>query len=84
MQTVLTNDLKKGDMVLMKNGWKARIEDNRKGNIRFATVFGNYTEMGSIYAMDIKAKIDGDKLIPVILTKKQQDSKAKINAFFGL
>ncbi len=48
-----TNDLKKDDMVVLRNGWGARIEDNKKGNIRVATVFGTYTEMGSVYAHDI-------------------------------
>jgi hypothetical protein len=48
-----TNDIKKGMMVRLRNGWDARIEDNKKGNIRLATVFGVYEEMGSIYAHDI-------------------------------
>ena len=50
---MFTNDLKKGTMVNQRNGWKARIEDNKKGNSRLATVFGYCTEMGSIYAHDI-------------------------------
>jgi len=49
-----TNDIKKGEVVLLANGWQARIEDNRKGQVRMATVFGTYTEMGSIYASDIR------------------------------
>jgi hypothetical protein len=48
-----TNDLKKGDTVILRNGWSARIEDNKKGNIRLATVFGHYTETGSVYSHDI-------------------------------
>jgi hypothetical protein len=48
-----TNDLKKGAIVVLRNGWQARIEDNKKGNIRLATVFGHYTEIGSVYAHDI-------------------------------
>jgi hypothetical protein len=50
---VKTNDIKKGALVELRNGWQARIEDNRKGNIRMATVYGFETEMGSIYAHDI-------------------------------
>jgi len=49
-----TNDIKKGEVVLLANGWQARIEDNCKGQVRMATVFGIYTEMGSIYASDIR------------------------------
>lgn len=51
---MLTNELKKGDMVVLANGWKARIEDNKKGTIRLATVYGFETEMGSVYAHDIE------------------------------
>jgi hypothetical protein len=48
-----TNELKKGDRVLLRNGWEAIIEDNQKGNIRMATVFGYVKEMGSVYSHDI-------------------------------
>jgi hypothetical protein len=53
-----TNELKKGTEVLLSNGWRARLEDNKKGTIRMATVFGIETEIGSIYAHDIVARID--------------------------
>lgn len=53
-----TNDLKKGMMVILRNGWKAKIEDNRKGNLRLATVYGMYTEMGSVYSHDIVSYVD--------------------------
>ena len=53
-----TNDIKKGTMVRLRNGWIARIEDNKKGNSRLATVFGVYEEMGSIYAHDIVMVLD--------------------------
>lgn len=55
-----TNELKKGDKVELRNGWKATIEDNKKGNTRMATVYGACTEMGSVYAHDIIRLIDGD------------------------
>lgn len=48
-----TNKLKKGTRIVLRNGWQAVLEDNKKGSIRMATVFGTYTEMGSIYAHDI-------------------------------
>ena len=47
------NDMKKGQTGRMKNGWDFRIEDNKKGNVRMATVYGDYTEIGSIYTSDI-------------------------------
>jgi hypothetical protein len=48
-----TNKLKKGTRVVLRNGWEAVLEDNKRGSIRMATVYGFYTEMGSIYAHDI-------------------------------
>ncbi len=45
-----TNDLKRGSYVLLRNGWEAEIADNMKGNTRLATVFGEFTETGSVYA----------------------------------
>ena len=51
---MLQNDMKKGQTGTLKHtGWKFRIEDNMKGNLRLATVYGFYTEMGSIYTSDI-------------------------------
>ena len=54
-----TNELKKGDWVVLANGWEAQIADNMKGNTRLATVYGFETEMGSVYSHDILAKISG-------------------------
>lgn len=73
-----SNELKKGDKVILKNGWKATIEDNLKGNIRLATVEGLVTEMGSIYVWDIAHKIDTGERID--LTPKQLKSKGMVNA----
>jgi hypothetical protein len=74
MNTILSNDLKKGDMVILHNGWKAKIEDNKKGNIRMATVYGLYTEMGSIYSHDVKGRINDDNSITTVVpTVKQQE-----------
>ncbi len=55
-----TNKLKKGTRVVLRNGWEAVLEDNKKGSIRLATVFGTYTEMGSIYAHDIAGYKEGE------------------------
>lgn len=53
-----TNELKKGDVVMLSSGWPAVMYDNRRGNTRMAKVFGDYTEIGSIYAHDIVCKVD--------------------------
>lgn len=55
-----TNKLKKGTRVVLRNGWEAVLEDNKRGPIRMATVEGFYTEMGSIYAHDIAGYKEGE------------------------
>lgn len=68
---MFTNDLKKGTEIVLRNGWKATIEDNKKGNIRLAKVHGVYSELGSIYSFDImKARI-GDSFVDIVHTDKQ-------------
>jgi preprotein translocase subunit YajC len=69
---MLANDLKKGDRIVMTNGWAATIEDNKRGNIRMATVEGYATEMGSIYIWDIQG---------VVLTAAQAKAKGRVNAW---
>jgi len=75
---MLTNDLKKGAQVVLKNGWKATIEDNMKGNTRLATVYGDFTEIGSIYAHDIACVIIDGKEVPIELTDKQKQLQEQI------
>ena len=57
---MLTNDIKKGMEIKLSCGWKAIMQDNKKGNIRVAEVFGYEHETGSVYAYDIVlVKVDG-------------------------
>lgn len=58
-----TNDLKKGTVVLLRDGLCARMADNKKGNIRLATVFGFATEMGSVYSHDIVGYVPNSESI---------------------
>ena len=56
-----TNDLKKGMWVLLRGtNWVAQIADNMRGNIRMATVYGFYTETGSVYVWDIAYRLADD------------------------
>jgi len=54
---MLQNDMKKGQTGTLKDGVRFQIEDNKKGNIRMATVYassmGLFDEMGSIYTSEI-------------------------------
>jgi len=58
---MLTNELKKGEKIRLRNGWNATIEDNLKGNTRLCTVYGFCTEMGSVYSYDIIGIYEGGK-----------------------
>ena len=78
---MLTNQLKKGDRILMSSGWYGTIMDNLKGNTRMVDVEGFYRETGSVYSHDILFKIqeDGTQL-KVEHTKKQLDLKKQVEA----
>ena len=71
---MLTNDIKKGTRIRLRNGWEAEMADNKKGNIRLAKVFGLYTELGSVYAWDIVQAQMGEEWVDVELTPKQEKS----------
>jgi hypothetical protein len=74
---MFTNQLKKGDEVVLRNGWKARIEDNKKGATRLCTVYGFYTEMGSVYSHDIIQLVNETTGVrtSIIHTEKQKAVK---------
>jgi hypothetical protein len=78
-----TNEIKKGTRFRLRNGWEATMEDNRKGNIRMATVEGVCTEMGSVYAHDIVSVLIGEAWQPVTKTDKQAKCRALNHALFG-
>ena len=48
-----TNDIKKGMVVELRNGWFGIMADNMKGNTRMVDVDGLYREIGSVYSHDI-------------------------------
>ena len=78
-----TNEIKKGTRFLLRNGWDATMADNRKGNIRMATVEGDYTETGSVYAHDIVSVLIGEAWQPVTMTAQQKDCQELNAAMFG-
>jgi hypothetical protein len=54
IKTILSNELKKGDKIVMKGTmWQGTILDNKKGNIRLAEINGFHKDIGSIYVHDI-------------------------------
>ena len=58
MNTIKTNELRKGDWIKLRNGWTGEVVDNRRGNLRQIRVFGYYTEIGDQYAHNILTQLD--------------------------
>ena len=74
---MLTKEIRKGMEVWLRNGMRARVEDNQVNqSTRLCTVFGAdvglFTEMGSVYTTDI-VECQGER---VTLTDKQKAQMA--------
>jgi hypothetical protein len=82
---MLTNNLKKGNRIKLRNGWEADLWDNCKGNTRVANVYGMFTEAGSVYAHDIVAykDINGEWKTDIEYTPAQLKCKKMNEAMFG-
>lgn len=76
-----TNDLKKGSIVMLRNGWKAEIADNMKGNTRMATVYGDFTEMGSVYSHDIAQVLIAEQWHDIEHTPAQLKLRKQVESF---
>ena len=74
---MFTNELKKGDKIRLRNGWDAKIEDNQKGNTRLCTVYGDFTEMGSVYSHDIMWKQNPDGSVAEMVEHTPAQLKVK-------
>ena len=85
---MLSNDLKKGDMVLLNDGFEAKILDNKKGSTREVetdSLFNpGHKDRGSIYAANIAFKIEPDGTrTPVTTTPQAQKARDMCDAIFG-
>ena len=76
---IYTNDLKKGDRVKLRNGWEAIIQDNKRGNYRYAEVFGTWPETSEIYAHDIVGVKLDNIWYPIQHTLKQKQMLIQVN-----
>ena len=77
-----TNDIKKGMRFKLRNGWQGTMQDNKKGNIRFAEVEGLYTELGSVYSHDIVSVWVDDEWVQVEYTAAQDKLRAIVEGIF--
>ena len=80
---MVTNELKKGDRVLLANGWYATIADNAKGNIRVADVEGFFRETGSVYSHDIVSAFICGVWVDIVHTPAQIKCRIMVNGMFG-
>lgn len=83
IKTVKTNELKKGTRVFLRNGWEADIMDNGRGNTRLAKVYGDYTEIGSVYSHDIVAAIVNGERVLIEYTKSQRECQDYVNSLYA-
>lgn len=61
-------DVKKGTIVCLRNGWEAEVMDNLTNRqTRMCKVFGEYTEMGSVYTSDIHSARTPDGVWHVVI-----------------
>lgn len=79
---MLTNDLKNGAIVQLRNGWRAEIMDNKKGNIRLANVHGIVTEIGSVYSHDIAFVFIDGAPVRIEHTKAQIKLRKTVEGIF--
>ncbi len=80
---IKTNEIKKGDRILLANGWFGTMYDNKNGNIRMAEVEGLYTEIGSVYAHDIVAAQKDEVWQHIEYTDKQDKARELNKGLFG-
>jgi hypothetical protein len=64
--------------VLLTNGWEADIMDNMKGQTRLAKVYGDFTDIGSVYSHDIKSVKIGEEWFPIEHTDTQLKLKEQL------
>jgi hypothetical protein len=64
--------------VLLTNGWEADIMDNMKGQTRLAKVYGDFTDIGSVYSHDIKSVKIGEDWFPIEHTDTQLKLKEQL------
>ena len=77
--SVTMKDVRKGTRVVLRNGWEAEVLDNLTNRqTRMCKVFGDYTEMGSVYSSDIQsAFLDGKWEMVVHTTKTLVTAQAR-------
>lgn len=80
---ITSADLKKGDEVILINGWHATVVEKRgKNPVRITLdVRGFFREVGDVFTHEIMGKIDDEGFIQFLsLTPAQKKCKAEVDA----
>lgn len=84
---VMTNEIKKGETVMLKDGTKVKVMDNLKGNIRLIEapmVFDpRQFDIGSAYVFDWAFVRRGDDWHAIELTPAQKKARDRISFSLG-
>ena len=82
--SISIKDVKKGTRVMLRNGWEAKVEDNTvNSQTRTCTVYGAFTEMGSVYTTDIVEAKMADVSWHVVTHTPTQLKAAQTRKGFG-
>ena len=81
MKTVISNSIKKGTPLKLKNGWNATMKDDRRGSIRQLEVQGITLDTSDCYVWEINQAFIDEKWHKLVLTKAQREQKSRIEGF---
>lgn len=85
---MLTNDIKNGMRIKLKNGWFGTMMDNARGNTRMVEVEGYEREIGSVYSWDIESVVptkgpSAGIWVNVDLTPDQIKFRKEVESFYN-
>jgi hypothetical protein len=80
---MFVRDLDKGTRLKLRNGWEAELVSDKRTNTPVCRVFGDYTEIGSVYAHDVIAAQVGGQWVKVDHTPTQRELQQQVAAFFN-
>lgn len=80
MNTITTKELKKGDRVVLRNGWMATVVSRPVGIRVMLKVEGLYTEIGDQYIWDVAARVTPGGMERLTLTPKQLKTRSVVGA----
>jgi hypothetical protein len=86
-RSVRPNDVKKNDIVVLKDGHSVKVFDNQRGIIRCVireTIFGGGIDIGSMYIDNWEFMVDlqTKELVPISLTDDHKKTMKTVRSVF--